>query len=413
MTTPFVLCVGAGMLQVPLLQEAKALGLQVIATDGNPEAPGATVADAFYPIDTYDVPGHIHLVKHLRRRLSGVHVVGVVTAGADVAPTVAAAAQAAGVPGIPVTVAARSHDKAAVRDTMAMAGLSCYQPGWIVWIPGDVPWPITHAIADEIGYPCVLKPLQQRASRGVSIVHDREALPCAVEKVRAYGERFLVEAYHTGTEHSVEAILSNEQLLWFNVVDRYFTYTDGIPLETGHVNPSRLSQLQQQRLELMLRLVAKALDVRWGPFKMDVLWTENGPILLEATCRLSGGWDCQRTSPLTGRNPLRTLLQVACQLPVDPMLAPQGYAACAAILPQETGILQQLPEDEWHMVPGGEANTLGDRILWTVHPGDLIHPPAHCAERVGFVMTWASTYEAAWASAQEHAAFLAPKMEIV
>lgn len=409
MTTPVVLCVGAGALQVPLLREAKASGLHVVATDGNPEAPGASVADTFAPIDTYDAQGHVALVSQLQAQ--GHQIRGVVTAGADVAPTVAAAAEAAGVPGIPVAVAARSHNKAAVRQALD-GTLACYQPAWMEWVPWRLPSDVPEEIAGTIGFPCVLKPLQQRASRGISIVHDPASLSAALEKVRVYGDTFLVETYHRGTEHSVEAILGETDLLWFNVVDRVFTYRDGIPLEIGHVNPSKLSLLQHQRLEAMLRLIARTLGVTWGPFKIDVLWTNEGPLLLEATCRLSGGWDCQRTSPLTGRYPLKTLLQLACQLPLEPVCPPVGYAACAAILPEATGVVTRLPALASSRHCPRYSTAILDALFWAVAPGDRIQPPAHCAERAGFVTTWAPTYEAAWGSASTNAARLATTMEL-
>ena len=404
-----VICVGAGPLQVPLLREAKAYGLHVVATDGNPEAPGASVADTFAPIDTYDLQGHFNLAMQLPYQ--GKQIRGVVTAGADVAPTVAVTAAVAQVPGIPLAVAARSHNKALTRQALHDVQLSCYQPCWTHWT-GWKGWKaIDAAVEQRIGYPCVVKPLQQRASRGVTIVHARGELPQALGKAKRYGSEVLVESYHTGTEHSVEAIFHDEQLLWFNIVDRYFTYEGGVPLETGHVNPSILSRLSQQRLEVMLRLVAKALGVTWGPFKIDVLWTADGPILLEATCRLSGGWDCQRTSPLTGRHPLQILLQLACQLPLETVPAPEGYGACAAILPQGTGTVRALPVSSPGLVHGYPGAIL-DEVFWSVAPGDRIQRPEHCAERAGFVTTWAPTYAAAWEAAQGAATALAFTMDI-
>ena len=405
-----VICVGAGALQVPLLREAKAYGLHVVATDGNPEAPGASVADTFAQIDTYDLQGHFNLAMQLPYH--GKQIRGVVTAGADVAPTVAVTAAVAEVPGIPLAVAARSHNKALTRKALHDAQLSCYQPEWIHWILGKkMSKDIDASVEKQISYPCVVKPLQQRASRGVTIVHTRGELPQALRKAKSYEHELLIESYHTGTEHSVEAIFHDEQLLWFNIVDRYFTYEGGVPLETGHVNPSKLSLLSQQRLEVMLRVVAKALGVTWGPFKIDVLWTADGPILLEATCRLSGGWDCQRTSPLTGRHPLQTLLQVACQLQLAPVLAPDGYGACAAILPQGTGTVHQVPVPSPGVVHGYPGAVLDD-VFWSVVPGDRIQRPAHCAERAGFVTTWAPTYAAAWEAAQGAATALAFTMDI-
>ncbi len=416
MNQPAVLCIGAGPLQVPLLREAKALGLYVIATDGNPNAPGFDIADEGIVLDTYDFDSHALWANTLANDTPGIRLLGVVTAGADVAPTVAHAAAAAQVPGIPVAVAELSHDKLLVRRAVANAGLSVYQPRFIGWendygAPEVVSPSFDTHTALLIPYPCVIKPRQQRASRGITLVDTEEKILLAIQKAQLYGESFLVEQQLLGTEHSVEAILYDKNLLWFNVVDRYFTYDHGIPIEIGHVNPTNLSLLQQQQLELMLRLVAGALGVTWGPLKMDVIWTQDGPKLLEATCRMSGGWDCQRTSPLTGRYPLRTLLQVTCQLPLEPILAPDGYAACAAILPTKEGVLGRLPS-HCDRPPEPSLDTIVDDIIWNVQPGDRIQAPEHCAQRPGFVMTWANSYEDAWRGAQEAAAALAAGMEI-
>ena len=391
MSADWLLVVGAGALQVPLIREAQQCGLSVLATDGNPEAPGAAVADAFECLDTYDLAGHQQLAASRP-------LVGVVTAGADVAPTVSAAAEAGGVRGIPLAVAQCTHNKALVRQGLRDAGFDSYQPAWEV---GERHAPRGTAC----GFPCVVKPLSQRASRGVTLVPGALALPAAVRVARQYGDRYLIEARLHGTEHSVEAILGDGHLYWFNIVDRHFTYQTGVPIEIGHSNPTTLPLLARDRCKVMLLAIASALGVTWGPFKLDILWTHDGPKLLEATARLSGGWDSQGTSPLTGRHPLRQLIQLACGWAVDPQHAPAGAAACAAILPQRHGTVLRLPP-----LPA----TLTDvaRLHWAITPGTQLAPPTHCADRAGFVLHWAETPESAWETARACAQWLAARIEV-
>lgn len=417
-----VLIVGGGLLQAPLVLEAQRLGLLPIVTDRNPQAPAFAHAYEHYMIDTYDIAKHVALVKELRswEPTTGVHLCGVVCCGNDVAPTVAAAAHEAGLPGIPPEVARLTHDKAAVRFALTGAGLAHYQPRWL-WRQETCTQGLEAEVAETCGYPCVVKPLEQRASRGVSIVYERQALAPAVQKAFEYGPSYLVEQCLVGTEHSAEMIFGLDGApAWFNVVDRFFCYEDSLALETGHVNPSQLAPRIQDDIVVMLGEAAQALGVTWGPFKADIMITDDGPKILEVTARLSGGWDCQGTSPLTGRHPMRALLQLACGLSIDAPLtwAPtQGYGACAAILTQRSGRVVRLPNrydtmlwlENERMHPGPH---IAD-IIWAIMEGENIHPAIHNGERAGYVLAHAPTFDEAWQRAKTAADALAESVEIL
>ena len=411
-----VLIVGAGMLQVPLIREAQALGLYVIATDGNLQAHGATIADEFQHIDTYDIKKHAYLARELSTVHGdpyGVTVLGCCTAGADVAPTVAVVCKVLGTPGIPLAVARRTHNKIFVRQKLSEQGqYDNYQPTWCVLDGYDDRRIFRELNKYDLAYPLVIKPATQRASRGISIVSNVREFWRAVGKARQYGDDILIEQCLTGTEHSAEAILDGHGgLLWFNIVDRPFTYEGGRAIELGHVNPSSLVPAQQHAIKTMLLDTAQTLGVTWGPFKADVMWTEDGPKILEVTARLSGGWDCQGTSPLTGRHPIRTLLQLACGLPVEIWHEAQGYAACAAILPESSGVIRELPAG----LELNPAQLLGQvhQVIWAIQPGATLAPVEHNAQRAGFVLASAPTYTYAWHLAKTAADALASAVKVV
>ena len=409
-----VLIIGGGLLQAPMALEAQRLGLLPIVTDGNPQAPAFAHAYEHHILSTSDVEGHVRLVESLRQwePTTGVHIIGVVTCGADVAPTVAAAAHAAGTPRIPLEVARMTHDKAAVRIALDTAGLARYQPRWL-WRRETCTRHLEAEVAETCSYPCVVKPVEQRASRGISLVQERQALSGAIRKAFEYGATYLIEEQLRGTEHSVEGIFDTDgALLWLNIVDRFFDYSSGVPIETGHVNPGSLVPRIGTAVDRMFGNVAHALGVTWGPFKMDTLVTPEGhPKVLECTARLSGGWDCQGTSPMTARNPMRALLQLACGLPVDAPLTwkpLQGYSACAAILPQVTGMVRALPARWPQMVM-----SYPQEVMWTIRPGDTIAPATHNGERAGFVLAHAQTYADAWHRAKSAADALADAVEVI
>jgi biotin carboxylase len=410
-----VLIIGAGALQVPMIQEAKRLGLFALATDINPAAPGAALADHFRALDTYDRIGHVHWARQLATGQAEVPVpplLGVTTCGADVAPTVAAVAAALELPGLPFDVALDTHDKHTVRHTLHHAGLALYQPQWLLAdLKHDARETVCaclHAWGDV-----VIKPLSQRASRGVTLIDHAllRTIECAglidqaLARLRSYGRRFLIEERLRGTEHSAEVVLGpQDTVLFANIVDRPFAYQAGYALELGHVNPTRLDQAMCTAIHTMVLQCAHAMGVAHGPFKLDVMATDDGPKVLEATARLSGGFDCQMTTPLaTGRNPIRQVLQLACGLEVD-RCPPrwQRFAACAAAFPPPGTILATprqvqgsdgpLTEQVRHM-PGIE------QVILTAEVGDVLEPYTHCAQRPGFVLAVADTYDLAWQQA--------------
>ena len=431
-----VLIIGAGLLQIPMIQEAKKLGLYTIATDQNREAPGARIADDFYKCDTYDAEKHAELVPRLMKHYN---IKGVATCGADVAPTVARAAEAAGTPGIPPRVAWRTHRKHMVKARLACHNIS--MPDWTnVHFYCDSPKPaeVIRRCLTQWENGVVIKPQSQCASRGVTIIKEAGQIEGALQKIEPYigdSGAFLAEECLTGSEHSVEMILDEETgIIFFNIVDRLFSYVNGVPMELGHINPSRMDDNNWTACMMLAQNAARELGVYWGPFKCDMILTENGPKILECTARLSGGFDCQYTTPLaTGRNPIRAVLEMACAMPVnryflDWKLDAEGgklqhrYAACAAAFPLLCGrVRNPLPEFAFtrkgapvlltfsrerpptfteHQIPDVEE------IFITVKDGDVIGPYTHCAQRPGFAIAVNENYDIAWNRAKNAAELL-------
>ena len=406
-----VLLIGGGLLQTFIVSEILALGFTPLVTDRDPHAPAFKLAGVHpFVLDTYDVEEHRILVRDLQKMYT---LCGVVTCGADVAPTVSAAAEEAHLLGLPFAVAKETHNKLAVRTRLYAAGLERYQPRWctetLSGLQASHPFPWRHW-GDDI----VVKPLEQRASRGVSIVPAGSVkVFAAIEKALTYGDpHVLIEERLYGTEHSAEMLLDprNQEPLWFNIVDRKFTYANGLSIETGHVNPTSLSVAEQQAIKHMLLEAAAALGVSWGPWKIDVMMTPEGPKILEVTARLSGGFDAQVTSPLTKRFPLRMLLQQACGLAVDAQTAPRGFAACAAVLPQKPGRVPTFRTDALWCQNLGVGQSL-ERVIWAANPGTMVHPASHNGERIGYVFAKAKTGALAWEHALAAATSLAASIE--
>jgi biotin carboxylase len=414
--------VGGGHLQVPVVREAYKQGYQVILSDMDDACPALLEGQVahFAKISTYDHEQHVNQFEQHSKHFN---VVGCFTAGADIAPTVAHLSAKAGTPGIEPGIAERSHDKARVRYTLDHAKLQSFQPSWkhydlSGWKYYDDP---LGKIVDDItesyesGYfgdsGIVVKPVSKSGSRGVSILpnsicKNKNFIRTVCQQVIQYGRDILVERRMFGTEHSCEVLFNQEhQMVYFNVVDRPFSYDNGIAMELGHVSPTNLQGNVINSIVDMVLQAAKALEVNWGAFKCDVIVTESGPKILESTARLSGGFDCSWTTPIsTGRNPIGALLRLSTGHDVnqyDETLLYQnhGYAACHAIFPKE-GEVEAIQGDLF-IEPTLEELREGKRYLSliTCKPGDQI-TYEHCATRAGFAIIGADSYDHAWNDAK-------------
>jgi len=387
-----ILIVCGGLLQVPAVAIAHGLGLKVVMTDANPRAAAMLLADEAVLLDIYDVEGHCRLVDQLKERY---RLRGVFAEGADVEVTVAAAAAHAGLPGIPVEAALNTKNKVRMRQAFDRAGIP--NPPWAEVFSQDE----AKDAAGRIGFPLMAKAVDNSASRGTSRVDGLWGLAAAVESAKAASTTgtALLEGCFEGDEQSVETLWDEQGRVGrLNVVDRPFDRSQGYAIELGHVNPSSLGPAEQNALFALSERAAKATGVTFGAFKADTIWTAEGPRILEVTARLSGGFDCQYTTPLSsGRNFIRAAMCLSIGRPIDPDDLERRWdrhAAAWVAFPPPGRIVDIGGLDDVKRLPG-----IAEVVL-RVGPGDVIQPYRDCGARPAFVIAVGDTREEAIQRAQ-------------
>jgi biotin carboxylase len=390
--TPTLLLVGAGLLQVPAVEVAHGLGLRVVATDRDPRAAAFAGADESVVLDTKDVAGHVALAQRLAARGD---LAAVYAEGADVEVTVAEAARAVGLPGVDPRAARCCADKAEFRRVCAAAGLPGPRFAEVEDLPG------ARRALREVGLPAIVKALDNSASRGATKIASEQELPAAFARALRFtgGESVLVEECLSGPEQSVETIVDQDGVQHrCNVVDRPFAF-DPFPIELGHDNPSALDAAAQTRLYELVEATTRAVGIDLGAAKADTIWTRRGPIVLEMTARLSGGFHAQYTSPLAhGTNEIKATLELALGRRLDPEdLRPrrQRHAVCRALFPQPGLIVSISGVQDALAVPGVE------HVLFRMDVGEEVRPYRDCADRAGFVIACSDRREHALAAADE------------
>ena len=379
-----LLLIGAGLLQVRAVEIAHELGLRVVATDRDPGAVAFSLADEAVVLDTKDVDGHVRLA---RRLIADGSLAGVYTEGADVEVTVAEAARAVGLPGIDPAAARICSDKAEFRRVCEAAGL----PGPRFREVADLPQ--ARRALREIGLPAIVKPLDNSGSRGARKIAGEHELPDAVAQALLYtsGTTVLVEECLRGPEQSVETIVDqNRGQHRCNIVDRPFAF-DPFPIELGHDNPTSLAEAERERLYELVEATTRVVGIDVGAAKADTMWTDRGPVVLELTARLSGGFHSQYTSPLAhGTNEIKATLELALGRPLDTAdLLPRWrrHAVCRALFPQPGRIVAISGVEAALAVPGVE------HVLLRMEVGDEIPPYRNCADRAGFIVACAERRE--------------------
>jgi biotin carboxylase len=392
-----ILIVGAGLLQVPAIERARTAGLRVALTDRDANAAAFPLADETYTLDTKDVAGHVALAQRLTVRGD---LVAVFTEGADVEVTVAEAARAAGLPGVDPAAARICNDKVAFRRVCAEAGLPGPRYGEVRDGAG------ARALVEDIGLPVIVKPRDSSGSRGTVRVDRADDLGAAVAEAVSFSSDgvALIEQFLTGPEQSVETIVAGDRHFRCNIVDRPFAYAP-FAIEVGHDNPTALGADQQEQLYALVERAARAVGIDVGAAKADTMWTDEGPVILEMTARLSGGFHCQYTSPLAyGTDDIKAAMDLALGRPLDPAdVTPRWHrhALCRSLFPEPGRIVGVDGIDEALALPGVE------HVLSRMVTGDVVEPYRTCVDRPAFVITVGDTRAEALAAMEAAEATIA------
>ena len=142
----------------------------------------------------------------------------------------------------------------------------------------------------ELIFPLIVKPTDRSGSRGITKVFDYSELETALERAKKEGfdKKALVEEFAEGEEYSVESISWEGNHTVLTVTKKYTTGSPNF-VETGHLEPSDLSNEQLVKIEAIVKHALDSLGIQYGASHSELKIDDHGNIrIIEIGGRMGG-----------------------------------------------------------------------------------------------------------------------------
>jgi biotin carboxylase len=395
-TQKTLLIVSGGVEAADAAKRAKEMGLYVVVSDRDPQAPGFAFADSCIIADVYGADETAAAAERYNRKVRKID--GVICVAADAPMTVAAVNKRLGLSGITPESAKLASDKLAMKERFLAAGVP------IPWFSPVATPQALQRIAIERGRNLVIKPVDSRGSRGVQRVEQVQDLDKAFMLARQHSpsERVMVEQYLDGPQVSTESIVVNGRCFTPGFSDRNYEYLEKYApffIENGGDLPSHLPQETQQKVKDVVAQAAQALGITNGSIKGDIVVHNDEAYVIELAARLSGGFFCTREIPLnTGVDFVGCAIKVALGEAVTPEeLEPREFTPVIQryAFPNPGRVVEVTGAEEAAKIPG-----IADVIV-TAKPGDIIPPAGDKRPSGAMVLATGASRDAALAAAND------------
>lgn len=367
---------GAGEWQLPTIRLAKSLGYRVLVTDIYAERPGYALADHHEVMDIADREGTLKIGAQY-------DIDGIICDTTDVGvPTMAYVAEKLGLPGIGFDTALNFTNKLRMRSLSSSAGL----PGPAVRTAAD-PDSACRA-ASDLGYPVVIKPVDNQSSRGVHVVREGRELEAAYLDAARHTKapEVLVEEFISGTEVTVEGLCVDGEAFVVGISDKdHFRHRPEVACRLTY--PANFPPGVLNRIREVNAGVVKALGLRTGITHAEYMVRGGEVYLIEIAARGAGSRVYSDIVPYLAGSPipqyyLEYLTGGAMPVPAPP----SERAANLAFFSFSSGTVRKIDGvEEARRIPGVQE------ILLELKPGDPVRAPQDDRSRPGLVVVFGQT----------------------
>lgn len=314
-----IMILGCGVYQIPLIEYAiKHYSVILVAPD-IPDEIKKKVAH-FYLIDLREQE---EILKYAQKE----KIDGIITDQTDIpVRTVAYVAEKMGLHGITYETSCLFSDKHLMREKLKELGLQ--------YIPYKTSSNASDAVvfAESIGFPVIIKPVDNQGSRGVFKIENPAQLYQQFDAAISVSlsKQVIVEKYITGREAVVEGLVMNYQYQTLICGDTYyFEIKDSFAAKT-RIFPSKLSNDIQGKITSFNQQIIKGFGLKQGITHSEFLIDENDDVYLIETAARGGGVfiSSDLISLRTGLNTEKFLTDIAVNGTSNIKLSDTGKVCC-------------------------------------------------------------------------------------
>jgi biotin carboxylase len=319
----------------------------------------------------------------------------------------------------PVDAVAATRDKRLLRRRLSAVGIA--QPRFVGLDVNASASTLDDAIR-VVGLPCVVKPVDLAASRGVIRADSRAELLAAVRRVGdmlrticadGMTPPLLIEAYVDGAEVAVEGLVRDGLLDVIAVFDKPDPLTGPFFEETLYIAPSRLDSAQQRVVVDAVQDAVAALGLRHGPVHAEVRLAEGGPVVIEVAARSIGGLCSQvirvicDDAPGEERSLEDVILRHACGMPLGALRLADGACGVCMLPIRTDGVLRRVTGLERATAVAGISG-----VTISVPEGERVTPLPEGDRYLGFVFARGETSDDVEASLRRAESMLGMEIEL-
>jgi biotin carboxylase len=360
----------------------------------------------------YRIAGSKHIddiVAAVRDWHADEHFDGVLTFSESGVLTVAAVAEALGLPGIGLETARTSRNKLLMRAAQRAGGAAVPRFRLVPRVEDAL------AAAGEFGYPVILKPTLGAASNFVFRINTPDEMRVRFAQALDGMQRMswfqmeadgidhgpyglLVESFLDGQEMQIEALAWDDEVYLGSIVDRITVEGDTFD-DDVHRAPTALGPDQLAAVHDLVTRAAHGQGLRRAVMHAEVRFHHGEPHMLEIAARPGGGGLDYFARLSADYCPIRALMSVAAGVRPDVHhYRPTGVHLAGTCLIGGPGRIEQIT------VPPQVAAS--DRVFFlkiTAKPGDVVRRPPDGNNILGFLCTSGATFDEAISTAYEFA----------
>jgi biotin carboxylase len=212
-------------------------------------------------------------------------------------------------------------------------------------------WDDVVKVADDVGFPAVLKPTSGSGSKGIFVVRDHDQLRAAFDELIRYTRpevdrvflenpnELILEEFLVGSEHSIEGFVRDGTVIIAGVTDKQTS--EPFRLEIEHTFPSSLSETALAAVHELTRTVVAAMRLDNATFHLEAMVSPEGTAkLVEIAARVGGDFITSHLVGLaTGRSFAENVIRVATGQQPELGTGRPLYSGVRKIMAARSGVL--------------------------------------------------------------------------